>query len=233
MALLPKLKVDSQTIDNDKITLVDDTGLYDLITNPGGYGTPNPDRADLGLFVYGYEYNPDGDDVLLSTDNTEPDTLSSWEFSISGDGYMYFLILVFNAWDFGTIYSQEDLVYHNSNFYKALQVSIGTEPSPVSTISWDILSDAEIIAEKANLINGRLDELNMQDGDICFSNIVADAASKSVYDNCTDYLPVFQASVLYNGSFVLCNRDLYSRGHITIKSLNEKCNGTSKPCGCY
>lgn len=233
MALLPKLKVDSQTLENDKMTVIDDTGLYDAITNAGGYGTPNPDRSDLGLFVYGYEYNPDGDDSLILSDNTEPNTASSWEFDISGDGYIYFFVLAFNAWDSSTPYDPDDLVYHNSNFYKALQSSTNVEPSSSTSATWDILSDDEIIAEKANVVNARLDELNMQDGDICFSNLAADAAQKSVYDNCSDYLPLIQASVLYTGSHVLCTRDLYSMGHNVIKSLNEKCSGTSKPCGCY
>lgn len=47
MALIPKFSI-SQVENNPALLVIKDTtGVYDVTTNPGGYGTPNPDQSDL------------------------------------------------------------------------------------------------------------------------------------------------------------------------------------------
>lgn len=46
MALIPKLSV-CQPNDCQKLWLWDSTGTYDVSTNPGGYGAPNPDATAI------------------------------------------------------------------------------------------------------------------------------------------------------------------------------------------
>jgi hypothetical protein len=48
MSLQPKLKILSQDTETyDSITVQDDTGAYNVSTNPGGYGAPNPGTGDV------------------------------------------------------------------------------------------------------------------------------------------------------------------------------------------
>jgi hypothetical protein len=46
MALIPTINI-TQADNGSYITLYDTTGIYDVSTNPGGYGTPNPEDTDV------------------------------------------------------------------------------------------------------------------------------------------------------------------------------------------
>jgi hypothetical protein len=62
MSLQPKLKILSQdTVLYGSITLQDDTGVYNLSTNPGGFGSPNPLTGDVQKTYLQEEYM--GDDT--------------------------------------------------------------------------------------------------------------------------------------------------------------------------
>lgn len=47
MALSRKITLQSVTTDGKGIIIKDTTGVYDVSINPGGYGTPNPERTDF------------------------------------------------------------------------------------------------------------------------------------------------------------------------------------------
>lgn len=47
MALITKFVKVAQAQDNKSVTFDDTTGAYDVSTNPGGYGTPNPAYTDI------------------------------------------------------------------------------------------------------------------------------------------------------------------------------------------
>lgn len=63
MPLARSIKLISVSADGKIITIQETTGNYDASTNPGGYGTPNPDITDfqsmliVGLFINGTTIN--------------------------------------------------------------------------------------------------------------------------------------------------------------------------------
>jgi hypothetical protein len=60
MSLQPKIKVLAQDTElYASITLQDDTGVYNVTTNPGGYGTPNPGSGDVLKTLIREEYMGD------------------------------------------------------------------------------------------------------------------------------------------------------------------------------
>ncbi len=55
MALLLKISEQSYDKVTHTVTMSDDTGVFNVVTNPGGYGTPNPDRSSLALILSGFK----------------------------------------------------------------------------------------------------------------------------------------------------------------------------------
>lgn len=74
------------------ITIADSTGLYDA-NNTGGYGTPNPDRADLKLFIKTFHVNSSLVETLLTPENYTTTTATEFTYTDISDGWKkHFLI---------------------------------------------------------------------------------------------------------------------------------------------
>jgi hypothetical protein len=73
--------------DGTKITIADSTGNYDAGTNTGGYGTPNPDRADVGLVIVANYKGSAGDTPLVIT-AYDPETATELEVALDLDGWI-------------------------------------------------------------------------------------------------------------------------------------------------
>ena len=138
-----ELKLIRGAIDDDLtyFTLTDNTLLYDAVDNPGGYGTPNPDRADIALYLYMYKHNKDIDDSALLLFNNNPTTVSSWQIPMLVDGYYYGKLLGFALYDPLLSYIVDDMVYHENNYYVAIDVAAPAEDSINNSLIWEVISD--------------------------------------------------------------------------------------------
>jgi len=131
--------------------ITDATGTYNVNTNPGGYGAPNPLRNTLALYVYGYQYVADGDDTALTINNTTPDVVTQWQIDTTTDKYRYFKVLGIPIWTTAPYVFDADnppLVYYNSVYYKCLQNSTNLDPIN-NPAYWEVITDlttAEIYA---------------------------------------------------------------------------------------
>ena len=63
-------------IAGNTITLEDITGVYDVTTNPTGYGAPNQTRGDFVLFMKGYNKTTKGDVAVTFATYTPTSTLA-------------------------------------------------------------------------------------------------------------------------------------------------------------
>jgi hypothetical protein len=82
MALELKISESSYDNENHIATFNDDTGVYNAVTNLGGYGTPNPERNTLALVVSAIRvYN--SDEYISYSD---PITDATFNFTFSADG---------------------------------------------------------------------------------------------------------------------------------------------------
>lgn len=141
MALELKLKRGAVLADLSEFIMLDNTGTYDPVDNITGFGTINPDRSTVALYLYGYKYRPTSDDELLVLDNSaDPLVVSQWSVPISQDGYYYFRMLGIPVWDAGVAYIVDDIVYHSSRYYKALDVSTGVDPL-TDPLTWEEIPD--------------------------------------------------------------------------------------------
>ncbi len=82
----------TESQDGSTIYISDETGTYNAISNLGGYGAPNTERADLALIILG-KYKASTGDTDLSFDTYNPEVVT--QFSVSNldtDGYYQFKI---------------------------------------------------------------------------------------------------------------------------------------------
>ena len=82
-----------ESVDCEYVLLSDQTGAYHVTTNPNGYGAPNPDRADIAIFLVPRVYDPvEGTNTdLISTTvqsgNDIPVTATEWVLATAEDAY--------------------------------------------------------------------------------------------------------------------------------------------------
>lgn len=118
MALLLKISESSYDRSTHTATFSDDTGNYNASTNPGGYGTPNPERNTLALVVSAVRINNQLEVVKWD----DPINDSSFDYLFEADGvydiYLCSIPFITGSFDPNALatdyvfYSvQDDLVY--------------------------------------------------------------------------------------------------------------------------
>lgn len=91
MALVQVFNI-TESEDGSTIYVSDETGTYDAISNPGGYGAPNTERSDVALIILG-KYKATAGDTDLTPDAYDPEDVTQFVFSgLERDGYHQFLI---------------------------------------------------------------------------------------------------------------------------------------------
>jgi len=141
-----ELKLKRGAVDQNLVyfLMLDNTGVYDAVDNPGGYGAPNPERAVLALYLYGYKHNKSSDDTPIIIDNTAPPTVTQWQIPMFTDGYYYFKLLGFNIYDELLAYVADDMVYYATKYYIAtdiIPIGPGQDPLTNPTGSWTEVTD--------------------------------------------------------------------------------------------
>lgn len=138
------LQIVQQSISADGTTMVfaDTTGSYNSVTNPGGYGTPNPARNTLALFlqVFNNRYNgsPTIQQIPLLVASYTPTTVTTWSVTTNLQGWQeatVYGVVLYDA-SGATLYSIGQFVYDvsSSQLRQILTVS-GAGPY---TYTWSV-----------------------------------------------------------------------------------------------
>jgi hypothetical protein len=238
MPLQLKLKrgaVDSQLA---YFLLLDNTGLYNVTTNPGGYGTPNPDRATLALYLYGYKYKKDVDDTPLNISNLDPTAVTQWQIPMPTDGYYYFTLLGFNIYDVLLPYAQGVYVYYAGGYYKSLDV-IATGEDPINNPSlWEPVADltSDDVSGNASVYTAFSDQVPNYRAKACYQEQVQLDAEGCC--DCHDreqtktkkYQKIF---VHLNAASFDCLQQKYQQADAELMYLAEYCESIHcKHCSC-
>jgi len=92
------------------------TGVYDVDDNPGGFGTPNPDRNQVAIVMFA-EHKKVAGDVAASIQGYNALSVESFTIDITKSvngvcNYVIFSILIFDP---GTVYENGDVRYDTTN----------------------------------------------------------------------------------------------------------------------
>ncbi len=117
MALDLKLLYSSINDLGTKITLIDNTGVYNADTNPGGFGSPNAARNTLALLVRAFSKRYDGGETIVDTlltvapDDADPVVAASWELTLNGQGWQQATVYGLQLYSTSLSFEVGELVY--------------------------------------------------------------------------------------------------------------------------
>lgn len=216
MALSPSLSYTSES--------VNDTIYSGVMTDATTYGSPNADRADVGVYITGNKLKQDGTiDFAVTITAFDPDTATTFTFDIPKDGHYQFTFVVADDWSAGT-YNANDLVfYSDGNFY---QTPSSTSATP-GTAPWVVVTDP------AALIGASNEPANITyqiKGEIVYPFSKAaygDATETAALDCCgdcergEDVKTYEMLGVLIDGMNVANQRQKYSKGEKISRKAQE------------
>lgn len=111
-----------------------------------------PARNSLYLYAYLFKRSSDNTDTQLTLDNSAPNTVTQWTFSLpQQDGTFVSIIFGFTAWSAG-IYTLGNSVYYNGSYYRVGVASTSGVPG----VSPDWILITNILAEVLNLANSNV-----------------------------------------------------------------------------
>lgn len=150
MALVIKINKTAISSDCVTVTIADQTGNYDVTTNPSGYGAPNETRANLYIKLF-VTLKTSAGDINITVPAYNENTASSWTVTISQDGWYEIFAFACRAWSNATTYSLGHIVYDagTDKFYKSLQ-DTNLNHSVGDGAWW---KEATIVQEFADAIN--------------------------------------------------------------------------------
>lgn len=115
------------------------------LVNLTTYGGANAERNTLALYLYFYKRDAQLSNTAVTIDNTSPESVTAWSFSMAGDGLYRAILFNFPIWVAGT-YVLNNCVEYNGVYYKANTTTTGT---PGISADWNTITD--ILAEVLTL----------------------------------------------------------------------------------
>lgn len=128
MALELKISESSFDRSTDTATFNDDTGIYNVTTNPGGYETPNPSRNTLALVVSAVRIYNQAE--IVKWDDPINDSTFDYFFEADGVYDIYLCALPFEAGAFDPNVLATDYVFYSvldDEVYKVVERDDGSK----------------------------------------------------------------------------------------------------------
>ena len=204
------------------------------------YAAPPDDRASYALFLAGFFYVADAEDVRVNIANTIPETVVQWEIPSASDGYYYFDLIPVIVWASGSTYYEGDIRYENSFYWKSLQdANMGNTPTNTEDVWWEKIADPYL--EKDSLNSNldlsiadvtREDSFTLCRADICYKRVVHDAAKENC-KKCDKFVSknLMRVDSLLQDAYMLVAQTRYTEAHAVALLLQDICNDLTD-CGC-
>lgn len=177
------------TFSADQVILTNTTGNYNVSTNPGGYGTPNPAFADFGHYgiIRKKNVNEVDDDVLvLNSYNPLTDTEITAERD--PDGWYEGIVLDIDVWNSGDAYIGGSLITGNAVVYSGVVYVCtvnGTNRRPdLYPAEWATITDLTTIEENTTLEATIIDQATAYDADVYWSLQIALRSQRGQCGDC-------------------------------------------------
>ena len=117
-----ELQIAKGALDSTAGTLIisDSTGDYDASSNTTGFGSPNPARADVALFLRAYNNRYEGASDITGTlmtvtaDDSDPAALTKWTATLIKDGWIKATVYGVLIYDTATSFELNEIVWNDS-----------------------------------------------------------------------------------------------------------------------
>lgn len=236
MALILKIEETSITADCGTLTITDNTGNYNVSTNPGGYGSPNEVRSNLYLLMQlNLRRSTGRESIAVPSYNKH--TAALWTVAITEDAEYEIYTFATLAYNSGTNFNLGEITYDISTdaFYKSKQAS-NVGHAVTDTAWWIPTVDTEdfiaaINAAQANTYSSTYNYMTLCRSLKCEAKAIVAAGCCSCEDTCQlkDYEKI---RMKIEGATWLHGMGNYAGAQKIIESLSTLCEGVSGGCGC-
>jgi len=171
------------TFSATQVTLTNDTGDYDVSTNAGGYGTPNPAFNALAHYaiIRKMNVNSVANEVLV-LDSYTPTTAEVFTTDRDVDGWFEGTLIDILIWTAGT-YASGYVVYYGGVIYQASTSTTGT---PGVSGDWTVISDLEDIEDHATVYTYAIGRSTPYNADVYWALQIAANSQRGLCGLCED-----------------------------------------------
>lgn len=234
MALILRLSYDSITADGTQITISDATGNYNASTNPGGYGTPNPDRSDIALFLRAFTKRFDGSDTITSANivatpnDTDPVVTASWVVEVTAQGWHQSNLYGLQLYDVNTLLSVDELVW-KVDTEQIVRILTRNGSGPY-TYTYAVATEADL--DNTNYATAYTATLNnLVIPELCVCNYKA-ALFWSRTEEETDFQKFLTIMALLQAATASFDNQDYANGQRIVENVEDKCECLNSECNC-
>lgn len=234
MALVLRLEYTSINSDGTQITITDATGNYDASTNPGGYGTPNPDRSDIALFLRAYVKRFDGSDTITDTlltdtpNDTDPTAVASWLVDVDKQGWHQMDLYGLNLYSTSILLNVNEIVW-NAGTQQLIRILTRSGSGPYTyTYTTATLADLEN-SDYTTAYTAVLNSLVIPELCVCENKAVlfwSRTESEADFDK---YLTI--DGMLKAANYSFSNQD-YTNAQAIVENVEDKCDCLNNECNC-
>lgn len=216
MALVPLLSYTAESQNG--------TNYTGTLTEATVYGSPEADRADVGVYVTGNKIKADGTvDFAVTMGSITPASDTSFTFDITKDGHYQFTYVIANDWTAGTYNANDLVMYTDGNFY---QTPSSTSAEPAAS-PWVLVSDPTTLIgatnEPDNIVYQIKSEVVYPFSKKAFGSAAEDAAVEGCADceRGEDVKTYEYLAVLVDGMNTANQRQKYALGERVARKAQE------------
>lgn len=234
MALAPVIVKTAISADCSTVTITDNTGNYNVSTNPTGYGSPNEARANLYLKLIVTLKKSTGDE-LISVPAYNENTASSWTITITEDGYYEVYSFLCKAWSALITYAVGYIAYDvaTDTFYVSLQAAntnnaVGDTPWWTPCKSTAAQYKTAIALSQPNTYSDVDEYIELCNGVICRSKAAAQAFSSNPTGACGCGDKFREIDFMIKTARINQSDAAYSRAQVIVEQLQQSCQCIDK-----
>lgn len=156
MGVILNIVENSISTDGKYLNLTDNTGLYNVSDNPGGYGTPNPNKNQVAVILLANNKRQDEGDVLLTVQPYNPTVDYNYIVNIYKDGWYQIKSFGLRLYNLNTSFSITEAVYDSASgeIRKILtKTGVGPYVYTYQIITPSDLDSATVITSTESILN--------------------------------------------------------------------------------
>lgn len=221
--------------------LVSEDGETITIADNYEYGTPNPDRDDVGVYFTAFKVDEDLAETALTVTAFDPETVDEFTIEYDSDGRNKFIFVQAPNWLIGTTYNRYDVVWSltQNAFYEYVNASATAGNVVTNSTYWSVVPDPTELLE--NL--GQADEPDLLTYQIfeavldfntakCYADVAILAAKENCNDDCDCKSRIGRAKnkirTLLSVMRIANIRGRYTAGEKAAREAERYC----EDCGC-
>lgn len=183
------------TADLTRTSYVASSGTESLWTDSTVYGSGNPNRNQVAVYLTAYKVDEDLVETALDVDSFDPETATTFTTDNGIDGWHKYYFVIVNNWLIGTTYNTYDVVWAPSpnKWYQYTAIASTSGHAVTETAYFTEINDPTALianvgtsSASANLVYEVVNKIISYQSSICFNKAAALYAKQCCDEDCND-----------------------------------------------